>query len=221
LKDNNKVALFQNQAKMVMKCDSLYPEKRFPVMLEGATENGMRLKLYNKLSIPAQTPIQLFFTDKKFQYEFPVTSVTPVQEDQDILIVTKPEKVKKQYKRVFVRLETNLPGYYEKWDGSGDRHDVWVIDISGGGCSFITDNEVIIRDLLRFGCRLTDDLRLANICGKVVRVNPIGDDYPLPDIFLGIEDRSEIFEVGLQFTIIPTATVNKIVDYVNDRLSLR
>ncbi len=211
------MAFFQKELNLVMKIETLYPGQEFPVVIENATENAMKLKLFSPLDVPVQTHILLMYTDTKFEYRFHVQSVIAVTLKDVSLITTKPMKVEKAFKRVFIRMDVNVPGHYQRWDGQGDRHEIVATDISGGGCNFITDSEVLMRDLLRFGARLSDDIRLANICGKVARVMRVGDNYPVPDLFLGV-DRESLFEVGLQFTIIPNTTVARIVEFIDDQL---
>jgi len=202
---------------LVMKVPRVDRMGIYPVVVEDTSENGMRLKIFRQFEFPQQTEIILSYKDNKYEYEFTVRNVMPVSKNDKFIIVTKPQKVAKRAKRMFERLDINSLAYCERWDKSTDRYDITVVNISGGGCTFVSDYKWLWRDTLRFGMRLNETINLVNICGVVVRVNPIGDDFPLPDLFLGATDRSGIYEVGFQFTIISASMVEKIDDYVKQR----
>lgn len=152
------------------------------------------------LAVKKDDIIHVYFTTDRAAYEFKSAVLQRIKEPLPFILIKRPEKLKRIQRRDYFRLELDgiVKLHQEKKDGSIDKKEVKLIDISGGGLQIKTKlkleegNEIKIsfKKLLEL-----DEL----IKGKIVRKR---------------KENFEIYKYGIQFIDISDREREKIIQWI-------
>lgn len=186
--------------------------KRYPSRVEGLDEDTVTLTspLQNRVPVylPAGSSVNIWCRDSLAAYTFSASVVQNKKERLPLLVITKPEKVKRVQMRAFVRVICNISVLLKYKDKAGNEEKLQCVsrDISAGGIMLILKK--------RAGLNKNDDVS--------VQFELNGDEFELSGKIIRNDreldcDGIERTVLAIKFVELDSIATAKITKYVYQR----
>lgn len=152
------------------------------------------------LAVKKDDIIHVYFTTDRAAYEFESVVLQRIKEPLPFILIKEPEKLNRIQRRDYFRLELDgiVELQQEKKDGSVNKKEVKLVDISGGGLQIKTKFNLEAGNKIKISFKKL--LKLDNLIkGKIVRKSK--EDF-------------EVYKYGIEFIDISDSDREKIIQWI-------
>lgn len=152
------------------------------------------------LAVKKDDIIYVYFTTDRAAYEFKSVILQRIKEPIPFILIKKPEKLNRIQRRNYFRLELDgIVGLHqEKKDGSTNKKEVKLVDISGGGLQIKTKLKLEEGDQIKISFKKL--IKLDNLIkGEIVRKS---------------KENFEVNNYGIEFIDIIDSDREKIIKWI-------
>jgi len=152
------------------------------------------------LAVKKNDIIYVYFTTDRAAYEFKSVILQRIKEPLPFILIKRPEELKRIQRRDYFRLELDgiVELHQEKKDGSIEKKEVKLMDISGGGIQIKTKLKLKEGDQIKISFKKLIKLDKL-IKGKIVRKR---------------KENFEVYKYGIEFIDISDRNREMIIQWI-------
>ncbi|WP_418790220.1 flagellar brake protein [Phosphitispora sp. TUW77] len=162
----------------------------------------------SRVAMGQGSKVKLIYTDSTAVYVFFTTVLSQDNDNAEMVILGKPDNIKKIQRRNFVRLDIQLKLLFCRLDNSfeskSSSFEAVSVDISGGGMMFMCDEVLSFGDILDAQIFFGQNEKIRSV-GRVVRVME------------NLPQTKMKYSVGFEFTMIEELERDKIIKFIFNR----